>query len=1232
MGLLLKYWSAKILFSIAGGIGTPISLDEAPSNISFGQFARVLVDVDLKSSLPNQILVEREGFAFFVTTEFKNLPDFCTGRHSIGHMVVVRRKNKLVIMEENLKLVNKKVNHVAKKSIEKMVDNLVVNLEIDHSENMKLLEWVALPQVAGTVSLTGIDELPIVESLVVQPQEQIANPIAAKDLRIVGRLWADDSDSEADIAEECNFTPCYVQTNAEDLTHLIEWRVRTSYPSLRRLTSPIFPLDEPNSPGLTRGEELPTLRNGWIEPYGLKSLVETSWNSRVVGCPMFMLSQKLKNLKVCLRSWNKEVFWNIHLRLKMALEEIDSIQQRRSLVDNDQGLMDEESLAQQELLMALRIEEEFWREKARVNWHTSGDRNTTYFHKLAKIRQVTNSLTLLTDGENNIWDPVKIANHAVSYLKTLYASKNQSQPNELIQLVIPNMVTDSDNCMLTKIPSHNEIKAAVFAMKGEGAPGLDGFGGCFYQEFWEIVGVDVCNSVSQFFTQSWILPNLNSNSVVLLPKFPRADKIEDFRPIALANFQFKVISKVLADRLVVVAPSIVSNQQKRFRKGGQVTECICIASEAVNLLDHKTFGGNLAIKLDVRKAFGTIDWGFLLDILHAFVFDSKFIHWIKVILTSAKLSIVLRMSLAEGKLSAISGRRNISTPSHVMYADDIIIFCKGLKREILALNKLIYSYAQASGQHINLVNPLAYRIITKLSKWKGSSLSIMGRVELVKSIIHNILGYSFHVYAWPTTLLKSVDQSIRNFILSGDSKEWASFYRLRFYRAGELKASYVKSSVWPGIKFFWQMIIGNSIWLLGNGSKIIFWFDNWLGEPLVDTLSIPPQIHSTLAATINLDKSDELVWKHSSDGRLSLKTAYSFFNSRVSQLSWCNLIWSISIPPTKSFNTWRLVNNKIPVDENLQKRGIPLASVYTLCHAAVETSLHLFLHCSYAFPLWNWLETLIGKHIDRSFFAALLQLPSNTWSHQLTEVVITYIISTISTIWHCRNHDRFEDKSISTAQALARIQRDTAMIGNFSKSTTNPSLEEFMMLRAFRVHPKYTMAPIIMEVRWLLPNPGWVKINTDGAAHSSPGHARGGGIFRDCFGEMLGCFAIYMNIQDSLYAELFASILAIAMAKWKGWSVVWLECDSSMVVDIFKGKFQVPWKLRNSWSKCCRILNVLNFRVYHIYREGNTCVDKLASFRVNSMVNSWWNSTPSFLLHEYNRNRLLLPNYSFKHM
>lgn len=126
-----------------------------------------------------------------------------------------------------------------------------------------------------------------------------------------------------------------------------------------------------------------------------------------------------------------------------------------------------------------------------------------------------------------------------------------------------------------------------FPMNGNGAPGPDGFGGNFYQRNWHIIEQDVYNSVLQFFQQSWLLPNMNSNLVVLIPKHPGTDSIGLYRPVALANYQFKIITKVMPDRLASVAPKILSENQRGFIKGRNINDCICITSEAINLLDKK---------------------------------------------------------------------------------------------------------------------------------------------------------------------------------------------------------------------------------------------------------------------------------------------------------------------------------------------------------------------------------------------------------------------------------------------------------------------------------------------------------------------------------------------------------------------------------------------------------------------------------------------------------------------
>ncbi|XP_019430691.1 PREDICTED: uncharacterized protein LOC109338019, partial [Lupinus angustifolius] len=277
----------------------------------------------------------------------------------------------------------------------------------------------------------------------------------------------------------------------------------------------------------------------WLKHEGLRGVVEAHWANRVVGCPMFILTNKLKGLKSILKVWNKEVFGNIHIRVKEAFKNLEDLQLRITNEGQSDTLMNQEDQAQQNLLGALIAEEEFWKEKSRLQWQISGDRNTAFFHNIAKIsgdrntaffhniakiRYATKSMCILRQGDETLLHTQEIDNHVLSYFTNLYASKNITQPSNLIECVIPKLVTQDDNNMLSRIPLDDEIRAAV----GEGAPGPDGFGGCFFQDFWDIVGPDVCLSVIQFFTQGWILPNLNSNNLILIPKFPSADKIEDF--------------------------------------------------------------------------------------------------------------------------------------------------------------------------------------------------------------------------------------------------------------------------------------------------------------------------------------------------------------------------------------------------------------------------------------------------------------------------------------------------------------------------------------------------------------------------------------------------------------------------------------------------------------------------------------------------------------------------------
>lgn len=86
-----------------------------------------------------------------------------------------------------------------------------------------------------------------------------------------------------------------------------------------------------------------------------------------------------------------------------------------------------------------------------------------------------------------------------------------------------------------------------------------------------------------------MLPNYNSNLVVLIPKVAEAERIDQYRPIALANFKYKIISKILADRLAKVAPTIVFHNQRDFIQGRQITDCIYLTSEDINYCGIKRY-------------------------------------------------------------------------------------------------------------------------------------------------------------------------------------------------------------------------------------------------------------------------------------------------------------------------------------------------------------------------------------------------------------------------------------------------------------------------------------------------------------------------------------------------------------------------------------------------------------------------------------------------------------------
>lgn len=176
--------------------------------------------------------------------------------------------------------------------------------------------------------------------------------------------------------------------------------------------------------------------------------------------------------------------------------------------------------------------------------------------------------------------------------------------------------------------SEEEVKATVFSMPSEKAPGPDGFIGAFFKASWEIIKGDLLSAVSSFFNLNTSqLCDLNSAFICLLPKKEDALGAEHYRPISLLHSFSKIISKIMANRLAPRLGELVSQNQSAFIRKRAIHDNFLYVQNMVQTL-HRTKNQSLFIKVDIAKAFDTVCWPYLLDVLRQFGFGNRWLNWI----------------------------------------------------------------------------------------------------------------------------------------------------------------------------------------------------------------------------------------------------------------------------------------------------------------------------------------------------------------------------------------------------------------------------------------------------------------------------------------------------------------------------------------------------------------------------------------------------------------------------
>lgn len=468
--------------------------------------------------------------------------------------------------------------------------------------------------------------------------------------------------------------------------------------------------------------------------------VSEAWDcGRISGTAQFKLVRSLKLLKKPLRRLNKRHFSGISQRVKSQKDIVDVLQ-RSLLTSPNVSLAREEHAERDKLNILLTAEEKFYRQKSRVQWGNSGDRNTPFYHRTVSSHASKNHIHYLKDGDDHIFhssDDIKA--HAANYFQSILGSTDlpsSSASTDDLRSLLPFRCTDLQQNYLKREVTSAEIKATLFAMPLNKSPGPDGYSVEFIRTSWDVVGDDVVSAVKEFFRNGRLLKDMNTTAIALIPKMPEACRLTDYRPISCCNIVYKLISKIIANRLKPILSKCVSPNQAAFLKGRSLGENVLLATELIRDYNKSSCHHSAMLKIDIRKAFDTVCWDFVIKVLEAQLFPTMFITWITECISSPRFSVAINGELAgffEGKKGLRQGdsispylfimlmevlsrlldkaesdgafvlHPKCSSPklTHLLFADDLLVFSDGSSNSTAGIKSVMDQFKDWSGLDTN---------------------------------------------------------------------------------------------------------------------------------------------------------------------------------------------------------------------------------------------------------------------------------------------------------------------------------------------------------------------------------------------------------------------------------------------------------------------------------------------------------------------------------------------------
>lgn len=481
-----------------------------------------------------------------------------------------------------------------------------------------------------------------------------------------------------------------------------------------------------------------------------QELVGEYWRNTVTlynsTSTLFRFGKKLKGLKPLLRSLGKQNLADISQRTKDVHEEL-CIKQAETLAAPTPHAIEAEKELYKKWHFLSELEEGFLKQRAKLHWLSVGDQNNKYFHQSVEIRKMQNSIReIVTPAGEVLTTKEDIKSEAERFFKdflTFKPADYQGMHVEPLRQLLQYRCSEQDQNILTQEVSPEEIQKVLFQMPNNKSPGPDGFTSEFFKKSWTIVGKDFIVAVQSFFTKGFLPKGLNTTILALIPKKDIAKEMKDYRPISCCNVIYKVISKILANRLKSLLPKFIATNQSAYVKDRLLMENVLLATEVVKDYHKETISPRCAMKIDMSKAFDSVQWDFLLNVFEAMNFPEKFIHWINLCISTASFSVqvngelagffqsgrglrqgcslspylfIICMNVLSKLLDKAAAERRIGYHpkckqirlTHLCFADDLMVFVDGQKKSVEGILQIFNEFATLSGLKISVEKSTLY--------------------------------------------------------------------------------------------------------------------------------------------------------------------------------------------------------------------------------------------------------------------------------------------------------------------------------------------------------------------------------------------------------------------------------------------------------------------------------------------------------------------------------------------